>query len=290
MKELEFKPDVKLSRLTTLGIGGKARLMAEPQTPSDIQACIKFAKTQGLRWFVLGNGSDVLFSDEGFDGLVIRTLKLSEFHFEGTNLIALCGAKLPKLVRTTTRLGLSGLENLVGIPGTVGGAVAKNAGAFGREISELINWLEFIDMDGNVIKLERDELRFGYRWSEFPQKGILLRVSLHLVESEPSKSMDLMMQFLKRRRKTQPLGKTAGCVFKNPPNAQPAGYLLDKAGLKGFRVGGAKFSEIHANFVINAGGATAHDVVKLMQIGKNRVFDKFGVNLEPEIVMVGVEL
>ncbi|RKY97714.1 MAG: UDP-N-acetylenolpyruvoylglucosamine reductase, partial [Candidatus Hydrothermota bacterium] len=165
-----------------------------------------------------------------------------------------------------------------------------NAGAFGREISELINWLEFIDMDGNVIKLERDELRFGYRWSEFPQKGILLRVSLHLVESEPSKSMDLMTQFLKRRRKTQPLGKTAGCVFKNPPNAQPAGYLLDKAGLKGFRVGGAKFSEIHANFVINAGGATAHDVVKLMQIGKNRVFDKFGVNLEPEIVMVGVEL
>lgn len=283
--KLEIFGNVKLSKFTTWGVGGPARYFAEPISLEQFVEALRFARERGMEVFVMGSGSNLLVHDSGFPGLVIRTVRLNGWKIRGDRLTVDAGVKLPFLARIAAESGLSGLEELSGIPGTIGGALIQNAGAYGREFGELVEWVELL-IDDKVERYTSDALKFCYRRTILPAEGYIVRVGLRLVSSDKVRVRERIRDFVRRRRSTQPLGRTAGSVFKNP-KGRAAGWLLDRAGLKGVGIGGAKYSEVHANFIVNTGGAKADDIFRLMKMGRERVLEIFGVELEPEIKMIG---
>lgn len=288
MIETKIKKNAPLSKYTTFGIGGPADLMALPQTVKELKEVLDFVEAEGIPFFILGGGSNVLFKDEGFRGMVIRMSALNGIEFKRNIVEVEAGMNLTRLINLAAREGLSGLEPLYGIPGEIGGAVVMNAGSFGREIRELLTSAKLITWEGEEVELPVDELGLSYRRSKIPEMGVITSVKLELVQSDPDKILDLMQEYLEKRTATQPYGeRTAGCVFKNPREPHPpAGELLEKVGLKGYRIGGAKYSEIHANFIVNSGSATFRDVVELIELGKKKVREEFGIELEEEVVVV----
>ncbi len=288
MRDFEkiVKRGVALSRHTTFGIGGRAELFAEPEDPEEVREVLTFAESEGLPVFVLGGGSDVLFPDETFEGVVLHPRGFRSITIRGELVEAEAGVALPRFVKLAAEEGLSGLENFSGIPGQVGGAVAKNAGSWGKEVRDILEGARVMTWEGELLDLSVSELGLSYRGSKLAELGILLRATFRLRHAPRSQIEKALADYQKERSKTQPQGvRTAGCIFKNPENMK-AGYLLDKAGLKGVSVGGAKYSEVHANFIVNQGSATAADVLELIGIGKERVKEEFGVELEEEIVIV----
>jgi len=282
-----LKKNVELSKYTTFGIGGPAQFMVEPRSTEELREALDFAESEGLKVLPLGGGSDILLPDSGFRGLVIRFSRLSYVEVRGRRVICEAGVYLQRLLNLAAKEGLSGLEPLAGIPGQLGGAIAKNAGSYGREIVELVRSVTILTWDGEVVDTDARELSIVYRGSRIPDLGLVVKVTLELAEGDPERITAETEKFLERRKREQPYGmRSAGCVFKNPENAEPAGYLLDKAGLKGFRIGDAAYSEIHANFIVNEGNASYRDIVELIEIGKERVKEEFGVSLEKEIVVV----
>ena len=246
---------------------------------------MKFALDRNLRILPLGAGSDVLISDSGFDGLVIRLANLRGVKVRGDRAYLMAGEPLPRIAREMAERGLSGFEYIVGVPGTVGGGVAKNAGAHGREIRDILVEAYVVDGEGNVRTYRRDELGLAYRSSLLPKLGILVEALFKLEEDDPAAIRDRIEEFLTYRERSQPwTERTAGCMFKNPPG-EYAGRLIDLAGLKGFRVGGVKVSEKHANFFVNEGG-TADDAIRLIEYVRDRVRRAFGIELEVEIEIV----
>ena len=287
LTEVTLKKNVELSKYTTFGIGGPAQFMVEPRTMEELREALDFAESEGLKVLPLGGGSDILVPDSGFRGLVIRFSRLSNVEIRGRKMVCEAGVYLQRLLNLAAKEGLSGLEPLAGIPGQLGGAIAKNAGSYGREIVELVRSVTILTWDGEIVDTDTRELSIVYRGSRIPDLGLVVRVTLELAEGDPEKITAETEKFLERRKKEQPYGmRSAGCVFKNPENAEPAGYLLDKAGLKGFRIGDAAYSDIHANFIVNEGNASYGDIIQLIEIGKERVKDEFGVSLEEEIVVV----
>lgn len=289
MKSVErlLKRGEPLASHTTFGIGGPAELFGEPEDGEQLLAMVDFARDRGLPIFVLGGGSDTLFPDEGYPGLVLSLRKFQGVAVEGEMVIAEAGVSLKGLVRIALEHGLAGLEPLVGVPGRLGGAVAKNAGAHGAEIKDLLVAGEVLDWTGVVRRFEWHDFQFRYRGSALPQRGLLLRAWLRLHPDDPEAIRERIRAFEDYRKRTQPVGKTAGCMFKNPPGAPyPAGKMIDLAGLKGFRVGDAEVSRIHANFFINRGRARAAEVLELMDVVRDKVQERFGVMLEPEIVII----
>ena len=287
LTEETLKKNVELSKYTTFGIGGPAQFMVEPRTMEELREALDFAESEGLKVLPLGGGSDILLPDSGFRGLVIRFSRLSNVEIRGRRMVCEAGVYLQRLLNLAAKEGLSGLEPLAGIPGQLGGAIAKNAGSYGREIVELVRSVTILTWDGEIVDTDTRELSIVYRGSRIPDLGLVVRVTLELAEGDPEKITAETEKFLERRKKEQPYGiRSAGCVFKNPENAEPAGYLLDKAGLKGFRIGDAAYSDIHANFIVNEGNASYGDIIRLIEIGKERVKDEFGVSLEEEIVVV----
>ncbi len=278
--------NIPLKKYTTWGVGGPADYFAEPSDVKELKEAIKFARSEGVDVFYMGSGSNLLIHDSGFRGLVIRTTRMNRFYIDGNMVIAEAGVKLPGLARRTVELGLSGMEELAGIPGTVGGAIIQNAGAYGREIGELIEWIEILHHE-KIERYPRDTLKFSYRKSKLPSEGAIVRAGLKLEYGDRMSSILLMRKLLQQRRKTQPRGKTAGSVFKNPAEGPPAGWLLEKAGVKGIRIGGAGYSDVHANFIVNFGDATAMDIYSLIRLGIDRVLDKFGIELSTEIEILG---
>lgn len=271
-----------LNQLCTFGIGGPAKWYVETHTIEHMQSALQYASKNQLRTLILGNGSNILFDDEGFDGIVIHN-KIS-FCNEISKGVFFVGAgyKFSRLGVLTARKGWSGLEFASGIPGTVGGAVFMNAGANGAESSDCLVSVDFIHQDGKKEKFNRDSMHFSYRKSPFHNlPGAIVSATFRLTESNGAKSKQ--NSIIRHRTETQPYGKkSAGCIFRNPP-LKSAGALIDSCGLKGKKVGGAGISTKHGNFVINSNHATCEDVLLLIKEIQTVVRDRFGIELEPEV-------
>lgn len=278
---LKLQKSRLLSDFSTFQIGGPARYFIQVKTVEELQEALQYAHKQSLPVFILGKGSNSLFSDRGFDGLVIHN-KIAFCEIDKEEVSVGAGYSFSLLGVQTARKGLSGLEFASGIPASVGGALFMNAGANGAEICSVVKEVTFIDLLGEKTLLSRDQIQFSYRWSSFHEKpGAIAAVTFVLTPNEMARKQQL--EIIEYRTKTQPYGeRSCGCVFRNP-EGNTAGALIEQCGLKGKRVGGALVSEIHANFIINANGASALDVLKLAQLIKECVKQKTGIELEMEL-------
>jgi UDP-N-acetylmuramate dehydrogenase len=284
--------DHALTRLTTIRTGGSADFYATAGSAERLAELLEWAREQGVRVGVVGSGSNLLIADDGFRGLVLKLVDdLATIVPDGERLVCGGGARLPKASAEAARLGLTGLEFGVNIPGTVGGAVRMNANAYGGDLSRVLEWVE-VARPGQVTRRTPGELGFAYRRSNLEPGEVVARASFALAPAEPADVKRTLAEMRTQRRAAQPSGiKTFGSTFKNPddPRAEgrSAGQLLDAAGCRGLTVGGARFSEKHANFVENTGTATTADVIALMVEGRRLVREKFGVELEPEVQLLG---
>jgi len=285
---LEQEP---MANHTTYGIGGPAWAYIIPEDEKDLATVLRFASDEKLPVFFTGSGSNLLVSDSGFNGLVISLEKtFKQLRFDGPKVTAEAGVKLGKMVREAMHRNLSGLESLVGVPGSVGGALKMNAGAFGKEISTLLLEFTTMTLEGSTKTYTPGEIEFGYRYSSIPDDEIIVKAVFQLEQSDHETIQSRRALASSGRKQTQPLKfRSAGSVFKNPPEGGAAGYLIDQAGLKGTRIGDAEISLKHANFFVNHGKATAADMVKLIRLARRKVYEKFGIQLELEIKTLGFE-
>jgi len=277
-----------MKKHTTFRIGGEAACFVKIENRDQLAAVQKCLQTMDVPVFILGNGSNLLVCDEGYPGVVLEIGdSMSTIRVEGTRLIVEAGALMSKTARTAYENGLTGLEFAAGIPGTMGGGVVMNAGAYGGELKQVITGVKVLTPEGQILELSNEEMQFGYRTSLIKKKPyIVVEVTLQLKEGRKEDILALMEDLACRRRDKQPLEyPSAGSTFKRP-EGYFAGELIMKSGLRGYRVGGAQVSEKHCGFVINAGDATAADVLQLMQDVQNKVFETFGVTLEPEVIVV----
>jgi UDP-N-acetylenolpyruvoylglucosamine reductase len=286
------QPDYPLARLTTIRTGGPADFFARPDSPDRLSELLAWAAADAIEVGVVGSGSNLLVADAGFPGLVVKLDgSLAAIEQEGSRLLCGGGARLPQASARAARAGLSGLEFGVNIPGTVGGAVKMNANAYGGELARVLEWVE-VTSPGGTERRRPEALEFRYRRSNLGPGEVVARASFALSPAEPASVKERLAEMRASRRAAQPSGiKTFGSTFKNPedPRAagRTAGVLLDEAGCRGLTVGGARFSEKHANFVENLGDATTADVVALMAEGRRRVRERFGVELEAEVQVLG---
>jgi UDP-N-acetylenolpyruvoylglucosamine reductase len=284
--------DYPLARLTTIRTGGPADFFARPDSPERLSELLAWANAAEIPVGVVGSGSNLLVADEGFRGLVLKLDgPLAEIELEGRRLLCGGGARLPQAAARAARAGLSGLEFGVNIPGTVGGAVKMNANAYGGDLARVLEWVEVTTADGTERRRPED-LGFRYRRSNLGPREVVARAAFGLSPAEPESVKSTLAEMRASRKAAQPSGiKTFGSTFKNPDDARAegtsAGVLLDRAGCRGLTVGGARFSEKHANFVENMGEATTADVVSLMAEGRRRVREHFGIELEPEVQFLG---
>jgi UDP-N-acetylmuramate dehydrogenase len=284
-KLLENEP---LARYTTWRIGGPARYLALPADTEDVVRALELAQERGLPWFVLGLGSNLLVKDGGFPGMVIRMGKgLDRFEMKGATAIVGAGMPTPILARRTADAGFAGVERFVGIPGTVGGGVFMNAGCHGAEFAEVVTEVTVMDARGKVKQLSRKQISYKYRASNID--GIVLEAKLGLGEEAPSKLKELQAKLFRWRKAGTPFDQPCcGSTFINPSGNKTAGMLIDECGLKGFTIGGAQVSTLHANYIINKGTATASDVLKVIDHIRKTVAKKTGVTLELECKVIGV--
>ena len=264
-------------------IGGPAAIFTEPASEQELTALCRFLREKGAKRTVIGNGTNLLVSDAGIDGAVIHLGEaFSTVRVDGESVYAAAGVTLAHLATIAKEAGLAGLEFAHGIPGSLGGAVMMNAGAYGGEMKDVVTAVRYLDAEGNIA--ETDEPGFGYRRSIFAgTDNVILGAALQLHRDDPTAIHERMMELWAKRSGSQPLDKpSAGSFFKRPANGYAAA-MIEGAGLKGFTVGGAQVSEKHAGFVINAGGATCTDVMALMVQVQKSVFEKYGTQLEPEV-------
>jgi len=282
---LENEP---LSRYTTWRIGGPARYLLQPADVDDIVRGLEMARERGLPWLVLGLGSNVLFKDGGFPGMVIRMGKgLDKFEMKGATAIVGAGMPTPILARRTAEAGFSGVERFIGIPGTVGGGIYMNAGCHGAEFAEIVTEVTVMDGKGKTRTIPRKQISYKYRGSNLGDV-IVLEAKLQLGEESPAKLKELQAKLFRWRKAGTPFDQPcAGSTFKNPGGNKTAGMLIDEVGLKGFRMGGVQVSPMHANYFVNLGNGTAADVVRLIDHVQKTVAKKTGVELQLEIKVLG---
>jgi UDP-N-acetylmuramate dehydrogenase len=280
-----------MSQLTTFRVGGDAEVLYEAQEPGVLGRVIAFLYKARIPYLVVGKGSNLLVKDEGVAGVVIllsgSLANVRQEKPDDPKVHAGAGLPISDLIVFCRSAGLGGLEFLAGIPGTVGGAVAMNAGAYGGEVGSRVREIELMSPQGDVSVKDRMDLSFSYRRLDLERGSIILRVGFNLTLESEQAVAERISGCLKRRKEGLPLEyPNAGSVFKNPPGNY-AGRLIEKAGLKGERIGGAKISEKHANFIVNTGGATAWDILALLCFARERVKKTTGIKLEPEIRVVG---
>jgi len=280
-----MKKNQLLAPYTTFKIGGLADWFCETRNEEEVLEAIKFAKEKELPFFILGNGSNLLVSDDGFRGVVIK-MENEEVQINNGKILAEAGISLNKLVNIAQENSLSGIEFMVGIPGTLGGVVLGNAGAWQQNIGDKVERVKILDENNQFKWLNHEECQFGYRQSRFKKnQEIILTVELKLRKSHQLEIKNLMNENL-QKREGQPKEPSAGSIFVNP-KPQSAGDLIEKCGLKGKQIGQAQISEKHTNFIVNLGGAKAQDVLKLIALVQKEVRKKFGIDLETEIVFLG---
>jgi UDP-N-acetylmuramate dehydrogenase len=292
MARLRVKLSEPLARYTSMKIGGPADIFLDVEDSNALVELLAILHRRGMAFFLLGNGSNLLISDRGVRGVVIHLtgdFKEVRWQEEGENVWAEVGAAcaVAQLVRGAARCGYAGLEFAEGIPGTVGGALIMNAGAYGSEIEKVVEEVTGVTCDGNPLHLTRGEMTFSYRDSHLPAGTIVTQARLRLYKDEPVAVSGRVRSFVAKRKASQPTGyPNSGSMFRNP-SGDYAGRLIEAAGLKGRRIGRAQISERHANFIVNLGGATAADVRQLMAWARTEVQKKFGIILEPEVRMAG---
>jgi UDP-N-acetylmuramate dehydrogenase len=285
-----------LARLTTIRTGGRAELFARAGSLEELERLLAWAGDEQLEVGVVGSGSNLLVADVGVRGLVVKLdAELSKIEIDATRIQCGGGARLPAVSARAAQAGLAGLEFGVNIPGTVGGAVRMNANAYGGQLARVLEWVDVVDRAGTRRRAP-DELGFSYRRSNLRAGEVVARASFGLQRADSAQVKATLAEMRAKRKAAQPSGiKTFGSTFKNPddPRAdgRTAGQLLEAAGCRGLRIGGASFSDVHANFVVNHGDASTADVVAVMAEGRRRVLDRFGVELEAEVQALGpVEL
>lgn len=286
---LEVLTDEPMSRHTTFRVGGPAKLMALPKTEEETVAAVRLARELEVRPVFVGNGSNLLVDDAGLDAFVVKmTPGLSWWRTEGTVLTAGSGILLGSLANEAARHGLTGLEFAHGIPGSLGGAVTMNAGAYDGEMRQVVTSVRVLDHRGEIAEIPAEQCEFSYRHSAFSGgERLILSAALQLAEGDQTAIRGRMEELMARRKEKQPLEyPSAGSTFKRP-EGHFAAALIDRCGLKGLTVGGAQVSEKHAGFIINTGGATCRDILNLMEQVRERVFRETGVELEPEVKYLG---
>jgi UDP-N-acetylmuramate dehydrogenase len=284
------KPNEPMAKHTTFGIGGPADVYIEPADADDLAAVITWANANQVPWFVFGDGANLLVSDKGIRGIVIRTGKpFMKAKFDGDRVTVGSGAKLDKIVSLTVNAGLGGLENAAGIPGTIGGAIVMNAGTYRGQIGDVVEIVRVVTCEGKQLDMTPDDLQFKYRWSVFQtdKSKIIVESVLKLVPGNKEELVRTAENIRRRRNVNLPtVGRSAGCVFKNP-DGHSAGQLIDEAGLKGTRCGDALVADKHANFILNMGNASAADVHTLAEQVRTTIKQKFDIDLNYEVRIVG---
>lgn len=278
-----------MSRHTSYGIGGPAGAYITPRDQDDLQRILHFADEQNIPVFFIGSGSNLLVADEGINGIVITLIKsFNKLEIKGCHIYAETGVMLGHMVKHCIKQKLTGLETMVGVPGTLGGALMMNAGAFGSEISNCLKNVDVMTLMGEIKQYSVKDIDFHYRHSSFKKDEIIMSANFVLKKATKQEIMNKRAKASAGRKETQPLRfRSAGSLFKNPKKDVAAGYLIDKAGLKGTHRGDAEISEKHANFFVNHGKANAEDVVFLIRLARKTVEKKFGINLELEVKTLG---
>ena len=277
-----------LARHTSYRIGGPADVLVRPDTPEELAVTLREARAAGVPVTLLGGGSNMLVGDGGIRGLVVKLGRgFRRVEWRDTAAHAGAAVQVGKLARASVDRGLAGLEHAEGIPGTVGGALFMNAGAYGGDTASVVEAVDGIDADGQLVSVRRDEVSFTYRRAHLPPGFVVAGVTFCLRSDDPAAVRERLEGWRRKRLASQPQGlPNAGSIFKNP-SGDHAGRLIEAAGLKGRRVGGARFSEHHANFIVNDGRARAADVQALMAIAQRAVWERSGIWLEPEVRLVG---
>lgn len=281
-----------LSKHTSLKIGGPVPMLAFPEDPMSLKKILTAAQEEDVPVFVIGAGTNLLVKDGGLDGIAVSLdafdqISVVEDTDEGVTLFAGAGVPLGKLINFTKEKGYSGIEQLAGIPGSLGGAVYMNAGSFGVEIKDVIVSVAIMNMYGKIAILEIENLSFSYRSSNLPEGMAIMSANIRLRKAGPEDVQARVSECLQKKRASQPLGEpSAGCVFKNP-EGRSAGRLIELAGCKGMRSGDVEVSALHANYLINRGSGTSKDFIELMDKVREKVKEHSGITLEPEIRIIG---
>ena len=288
--ETKLRREEPLAAKTTMRVGGAARVYAEPASVADLQTLLRATQAKKIAMYLLGRGSNLIVPDEGVDGLVVSLAHKAWSGFEPRpdgSVRAGAGLRLKELCGSAARAGVTGFEFLEGIPGSVGGALRMNAGAMGGWMFDIVEAVELMTLDGTVKTLAKSQMHVAYRHCAELHDAIALAALLRPASAGEADVIKRQMDaYANKRRESQPREASAGCVFKNPPGTS-AGRLIDESGLKGERVGDAEVSPVHANFIVNRGGATAADVLELVRRVRARVRQVKGVELEPEVLLYG---
>lgn len=274
---------------TSFKLGGAVDIFVEPDNTEELAKAIKSLREHTVPYYIIGNGSNLLVSDKGLRGAVVKIGdKFGSVTISEDRVIAECGILLSTLSKMAAKSSLTGMEFASGIPGALGGAVAMNAGAYGGEMKDIVEWVEVLDQDLELKRLQNSEMEFSYRKSVVePRKYIVIRCCLKLKKGDPDEISSIMADLTERRKTKQPLHlPSAGSTFKRP-EGYFAGKLIEDAGLRGFSLGGAQVSPLHCGFVVNNGTATARDVYDLIRYVQKTVYEKFNVKLEPEVKILG---
>jgi len=280
--------DAPMRRFTSLRVGGPADSLIFPKDVNELRKVVLQARKKGIPIFILGRGTDLIVRDKGIRGWVVSlTQGLKKIESDGELIETEAGATLQRLVQFSAQRQLAGVEALIGIPGTVGGGLATNAGAWGVEMKDVVLSVSFLNEDGEIVERSRPRLRFSYRRLDFPSSWIILKGRFQLRRGRKEEILERLESYSERRRKTQPLDHPSACsIFKNPEQG-PAGKWIEEAGLKGFRIGQAMVSDLHANFIVNLGKTTASEVIDVMEWVERRVREEKGIRLEREVKVVG---
>ena len=285
----------RISNYTTYKVGGKAKAIIYPNNEDDLVTLVKLLKENDVKYFILGNGSNVLFSDNLYNGIIIKLDMFNKVEIKRNIISVGAGYQLIKLANLTIKNGLAGLDFAAGIPGTVGGAVFMNAGAYGEDMSNIVEEVTVLDSDCNIIKLNNKEMEFSYRTTILQKHldWVCLSCKLKLHPGDIEELTNVVMERKRKRIDTQPLNyPQAGCVFRNP-EGNFAGKMIEEMGLKGFSIGKAEVSTKHANFIINKGNCTAKDIKNIIDTIKAKAFSKYGVHLRVEQRLInwdGIEI
>jgi len=288
--------DEPMSAHTSMGVGGRADALAFPDTDEELCHLISFLRREGIPFLPVGNGTNLIVRDGGYRGVLVslerlRKLEIARVEGSGDALVhAQAGVSFAGLVDLSLRESLTGMEFCAGIPGSVGGGVRMNAGAWGQEVKDIISSMTILDAQGRIGDMARKDLLFEYRNLDLPAGAIITGATFRLATGDSAAIRERVSEIMAKRKTRHPLSfRSAGSVFKNPPG-NTAGKMIEEAGLKRFRIGGAEISEKHANFIVNRGGATAADVIALIDTVRERILGARGVLLEPELKIIGDEI
>lgn len=286
--------DESMDRHTSIGVGGRADALVVPESAVELGRLVALLRAEGIPVFFVGNGTNLIVRDDGFRGAVVSTKGLRAVRLEPRGegraaLFAEAGASLAEVVALTAREGLTGMEFCAGIPGSVGGGIRMNAGAWGGEMKDVLESVDLLNGEGNIRSLPRAALRFEYRNLALSEGACVLGGAFGLARGDRVAVEGRIREILNKRSGKHPLQyRSAGSVFKNP-KGMPAGRIIDEAGLKGLTLGGARVSEMHGNFIVNLGSATAKDIIGLIELVRKTVRERTGIDLEPEVKIIGEE-